>query len=180
MQQIRVFILLLSFSTPAWAGGGDYVSQSFNLLLLLGFFFLLGKKNLPPLFRNRSQDIQYYIDKGQKELDAANQRNEELKTQIANLGQRLEEIQNQAEEDIKAMEVKMSKQMSDEKYRIKESTRRSIEEELTRAKAELQRESVEISVDLAANILKESINEDDHQRLSQTFVQAVAKEGTHG
>jgi len=180
MQKILVSILLFSFSTPAWAGGGGYFSQTFNLVLLLAFFAFLAWKNLPPLFRNRSQDIQYQIDKGQKELDAANKRNEDLKKQIANLGERIEAIQKQAEADVKAMEAKMSKQISDEKYRIKESAQRSIAEELSRAKSELQRESVEIAVELAAEVLKKEINEDDHQRLSQTFVQAVAKEGTHG
>jgi F-type H+-transporting ATPase subunit b len=180
MKQIILSILLFAMSTPAFAGGGSYVSQSVNLILLLVIFFLIGKKNLPILFNNRAQDIQYNIEKGQKQLDEAKQRNEELKQQLNNLSVQIDAIQDQAKLDVEAMERKMAQQLSDEKRRIQESSKRSIQEELNRAKQELKRESVEISVELAAELLKENINDDDHQRLSQTFVQAVAKGGTHG
>ena len=46
--------------------------------------------------------------------------------------------------------------------------------------ATAQKESVEISVELASELLKQNINEDDHQRLSQSFVEAVAKGEAHG
>jgi F-type H+-transporting ATPase subunit b len=180
MQQLLIFTLLISYSSPAWAGGGSYVSQTINLLLLLAIFFLIGKKNLPPLFKNRAQDIEYNIQKGQKELDQANQRNIELKTQLDNLNERIEAIQKQAEEDINSIEEKINTQLADERRRIQESTKRSIADELSRAKTELQKESVEISVELASELLKQNINEDDHQRLSQSFVEAVAKGEAHG
>ena len=180
MQRLLIIILLLSISTPAWAGGGSYLSQSVNLIVLLVIFGFIAIRNVPIMFSNRSQDIQYNIQKGQKELESAKQQNEELKKQLENLSTRIEAIQQQAKEDINAMEAKMSKQIEDEKLRIQDSTTRSIEEELSRAKSELQRESVEIAVDLAADLLKENINDEDHQRLSQNFVSAVAKGGLHG
>jgi F-type H+-transporting ATPase subunit b len=180
MKQLLVLLLLISYSSPAWAGGGSYVSQSINLLLLFAIFFLIGKKNLPSLLKNRAQDIEYNIQKGQKELDLANQKNVELKTQLDNLNDRIDAIQKQAEEDVKSIEEKMNTQLADEKRRIQESTKRSIAEELSRAKAELQKESVEISVELASELLKKNINEEDHQRLSQSFVEAVAKGEAHG
>ena len=96
-----------------------------------------------------------------------------------NLSDRIDAIQAQADEDVKAIKEKMSKQLADEKRRIQESTKRSIEEELNRAKVELQRESIEISVELATELLKENIQDADHDRLSQTFVQAVASGGSH-
>ena len=182
MKHLIIFISIFTLSLPAYASGATpgYLQQGINLLVLLALLGFIAMKKLPTILKNRAQDIRHEIEKGQKELEAAQQRNEELQAELANLGERIEAITKQAEADSLAMETKMGKQIEDERKRIQESTRRSIEEELNRAKAELQRESVEISVELAAELLKEQINEDDHKRLAHTFVEAVAKEGTHG
>lgn len=179
MNRILISLLLLSITTPAFAGGGTYVSQSVNFLLLAIILFVLAWKNLPNVLENRAQDIEHNIEKGQKDLEIAQTRHEEVQEQLQNLDKKIAEIEEQAEKDISALKAKIDQQLIDEKQRIAGSTQRSIQDELNRAKYELKQESAELAIQIATNLLKEKITEDDHKKISGSFAKTVTQGENH-
>ena len=89
------------------------------------------------------------------------------------------DIHSKADEDISDMKLALQKQMKDEEKRIELSTKRSIQDELSRAKRELQEESVEIALTIAEQLVKSNITVEDQKRFKTTFIRAVEKEGTN-
>lgn len=175
MNRSIISLLILTMSSPAFAGGGTYVSQSVNFILLAVILFVLAWKNVPTLLENRAQDIEYNIQKGQKDLEIAQTRHEEVMENIQNLDQKISKIAEQAQNDILAMKHKVDKQLVKEKERIAIGTKRSIHDELNRVKHELKNESAELAIQMATKILKEKITADDQQKISNHFVKVVTQ-----
>lgn len=179
MNRSIISLLILTMSTPAFAAGGTYVSQSVNFILLAVILFVVAWKNVPTLLENRAQDIEYNIEKGQKDLEIAQTRHEEVMEQVQNLDQKVSEIMEQAENDISAMKSKTERQLVEEKERIAIGTKRSIQDELNRVKNELKNESAELAIKMATSILKEKITVDDQQKISNHFAKVVTQGEDH-
>jgi F-type H+-transporting ATPase subunit b len=176
IKNLTIITLLLSMTTPAFAGGGDYTSQTVNFLLLVIILFVIAWKNIPRLLENRAQDIEHEIEKGQKDLEIAQTKREEVMEQLQNLDTEISKIEEQAEKDIISLKAKLDQQLADEKERIAGSTQRSIQDELNRAKYEIKQEYAELAIQTATTMLKEKITEGDHKKLSGDFAQAVTQE----
>ena len=179
MNRILISLLILLMTTPAFAGGGSYTSQSVNFILLVIILSVIAWKNLPNALENRAQDIEYNIERGQKDLEIAQTRHEEVMEQLQNLDKKVTQIEEQAEKDISSLKSKLDKQLSEEKERIAGSTQRSIQDELNRAKYELKQESAEFAVEMATRILKEKITEEDHKKISGNFAKTVTQGENH-
>ena len=71
MQRTTATIALLLTSSPAWAGGGDYVSQSVNFILLIILLVVVAKKPISSGLRQRSESIEVSLKTSQKALTMA-------------------------------------------------------------------------------------------------------------
>ena len=80
--------------------------------------------------------------------------------------------------DVTALKEDFAQLMTHEIERIKISTQGAIEDELNRAKKELQEESVEIAMLIAEDMVREKLTNDDHSRFKQIFISAVEMEGS--
>jgi F-type H+-transporting ATPase subunit b len=175
-----ILTVLLLFSNPAWAGGGSYLSQTFNFILLIVLLFVLTHKPIRLALRNRATDIEDSIQKNQAILEQAQKRFDEISAQLTNFDKRVQEMEAQTESDIAAMKVELRKRAEDDADRVRSSAQLAIREEARRARSALQTEAAEIAVALATQTIKNQINEEDHKRLSNDFVSAVSKGGLHG
>lgn len=179
MNRCIIALLLCAMTTPAYAGGGGYASQSLNFALLLAGLIFLGSKVVPTMLENRAKDIKNEIEKGQKDLEIATARNEELQAQLNELDQKIAAIHEQADKDIAFLTEKIRQQTEEEQQRINETTSRSIEEELRRAKYELKQESAELAIQLAAELLEKNISADDQKKLTTVFVETIKEGGVN-
>lgn len=175
---LTVIVALLAMSNPAHAGGGTYISQTFNFVLLVVILFLLGRKKIAQSLQNRAETIEYNIHKGQKELEIAQAHYEELQAELNNLDKRIADIHVQTEEDIKAMNVEFAQNLENEKQRIQTNMERSIEDEFNQTKEELKEEGIQLAMQIVNEKLSSQINADDHKRFANGFMQIV-KEGSH-
>ena len=173
-----VVIALLTVSNSAHAGGGDYVSQTFNFVLLVVILFLLTRKKISQSLHTRAETIQYNIDKGQKELEIAQAHYEELQTELSNLDKRIESIHIQTQEDIKSLNEEFAQNLETEKQRIQSNMERSIQDEYNQSKEELKEVGVQLAMQIVHDKLGTQINADDHKRFADGFMQIV-KEGSH-
>jgi F-type H+-transporting ATPase subunit b len=173
-----VTLCLLVVSTPAYAGGGTYTQQTVNFLILLAVLLFIGFKIIPPKLRARAEAIQSGLEQGQKELEIAEHRHREVEEKYASLDEEISEILDQANIDVNALKEDFAQLMTQEIERIKISTQGAIEDELNRAKKELQEESVEIAMLIAEDLVREKLTDDDHSRFKQVFIGAVEMEGS--
>ena len=181
LPQLMVASLLLLSSNQAHAAGGpmDPVPQIVNFIILVGIITYVYQAKVRPVLITRAEEIKADLTKGQKELEIAEAHAEEVNKEYSQLDAKIAEIHSQAKEDITKMTAAFEQQMKDEEARIASSTKRSIQDELARAKRELQEESVEIALEVAEGLVKKNITSADQTRFKQTFIRAVEKEGTN-
>lgn len=170
---------ILFASSPAFAGGGSYMSQTVNFLLLVAILGFIITTKLPPLFRNRAESIKSGLEQGQKELEIAQHRHQEVSERFNALEETIKNIEVETAEDIGNMKAHFSARMEEERIMIENNAKFAIQDEILRAKQELQDESVEIAMKLAEDLIKNTITDEDHSNFKQQFINAVEKEGSN-
>ena len=97
----------------------------------------------------------------------------EARKKIENLENEVKEIlanaEREKEEQIRRIQEETEVMIS----RIKEQARLASELEVKRAKMELQKEAVDLAVNLAENLLKEKLSPEDHKRLVEDYIAKV-------
>ncbi len=181
LPKIIVIVSLFLMTSTAHASGGpmDPVPQLVNLAILFTLLFLAYQKVIRPMLVERAAAIKNDLEKGQKELSIAQAHFEEVEKEYQQLDAKVSEIHAKADADIEEMKEFFAQQRVDEEKRIEISTKRAIQDELARAKRELQDESTEIALSIAEELVKKSITTEDQARFKATFVRAVEKEGTN-
>ena len=170
---------LLLASSPAFAGGGSYMSQTVNFLLLVAILGFIVTTKLPPVFRSRAESIKNGLEQGQKELEIAQHRHQEISERFNALDETIKNIEAETVEDITNMEATLNARMEEERIIIENNAKQAIQDEIQRAKQELQDESVEIAMKLAEDLIRNKITDEDHSNFKQQFINAVEKEGSN-
>ena len=120
MRQI-LFIALALLSTPAWAGGGSYLSQGVNTILLILLLVYVGKTPILNSFSKRSKDIAIDIDEAQKTLNDAKSYDESVQKKLDSLEDQINAIKEEAHQESIAIKNDLQNQAEQEILRIKKS-----------------------------------------------------------
>ena len=104
MNRLTISILLMSFSTPAFAGGGSIVGQFVNLFLLLTVVTILVKKPLTNALSSRSKSIEDELNESQAQLISAQAKLKEVNAELENMGEKIIEMETKAKNEIAAMQ----------------------------------------------------------------------------
>ena len=174
-----VVICTLLTSSPAFAGGGSYMSQSVNFLLLVAVLGFIITAKVPPILRNRAESIRSGLEQGQKELGIAQARHQEVSERFNSLDVVIKQIEDDASQDIEDMKTQFKARMEEERLIIERNTKFAIDDEVKRAKQELQDESVEIAIARAEELIRNKITDEDHTNFKLQFISAVEKEGSN-
>jgi F-type H+-transporting ATPase subunit b len=170
MQRTTATIALLLASGPAWAGGGDYVSQTVNFVLLVILLAVVARKPIASGLRQRSESIEVSLETSQKALTEAQKKFDDIQVQLDNMSARIGEMEEEAKEEAKALQEEMRlKGVSDSK-RLAQAADHAIRDELERSKKALKAEAVELAMEIAVETLDKKMVDSDHQRLSNDFV----------
>ena len=96
MQRTTATITMLLASSPAWAGGGDYVSQSVNFVLLIILLVLVARKPISAGLRQRSESIEVSLETSQQALTLAQKKFDDIQVQLDNMSNRIVEMEAEA------------------------------------------------------------------------------------
>ena len=173
MNRIAFSLTLLFFSTPAFAGGGSIFGQAINLLLFVVLIVLVTKKPISKVLSSRSQSIEAELKASQAQLIAAQAKLEEVNAELAGMTTKIAEMEAKAKNEIEVMQKDILDNAEKDAKRIQESAKRSIDEELARAKMALQKEAVLAAVELAAETIRKNITDSDNKRLSDDLIAAA-------
>ncbi|MBM75258.1 MAG: hypothetical protein CMK59_07640 [Proteobacteria bacterium] len=177
--RLILLTLLTILSNPAWAGGGTYISQSINTVLLIVLLVFLGKTPILNSFSKRSRDIEIDIDEAQKALSEAKSFDSSIQAKLDSLEQQIQSIKTEAQQEALIIKQDLTKQAEAEMIRIKKSADANIEGALQIAKSEIRKEAVATAVDLAEKQLKTQIQKSDQKRLSQEFITGLSPNNEH-
>ncbi len=176
-------LVTLSFTAAYASAGGegeggknwlDFGWRAFNFAVLAGLLYWLLAAKVRDFFSNRRQEIK-------SSLTAAEAAQEEAKRKFAEYDAKL----NKATEEIEELAKTIRAQGLVEKERIiadaernarkmKEDAGRRMEQELKKARHDLQVEAVRLSVQLAEGILKKQVTPADHLNMVEDIIKSVA------
>ncbi|MDP6931633.1 MAG: ATP synthase F0 subunit B [Myxococcota bacterium] len=182
-------LFLLSGLARASSGGGhgdggipwaDIVSHAVNLTLLLGVLIFLTRGKIKAALAERSASTKRDIDEANALRKEAQERFDELQTEIDGFEKKLEEMRSQAEERAEQDAAALMARADQDAERIRETAQRSIRDETTRARAALRREAAVLGVELAEKKVSSEFAEEDEARLAGEFLGKVSNGGGHG
>ncbi len=160
----------------------DILLHAFNLFLLLALLFWLMRKPVKIALKNRADSIRRELTEAARLRDEAEKRHQELSARLDHFEDEVQAIRDEAKQDAQEEEAKLIERAHQEAKRIAETTERNIRDEVSRARLALQREAVELAVELAQKTLASELKDDDQKRLAREFLSTIKNNGVgnHG
>ncbi len=173
------------------AGGGDghgpakadlqaLGRHGINLLILVGILWWALRGPLSDFLSFRRAEVKDQLEASAKAKAEAEAKYAELRGRLENFEAELEElrarVRNEAENESSALLVNAERAAK----ALEEAAERTVAEELRRARAELKAEAVELSVQIAEDILTKNITADDQARLTGDYLSRVEETARSG
>ena len=182
---LPIFTTLALATLPALAlaaGGGDGPAKAdlqglarhgINLLILIGILWWALRGPLGDFLSFRRAEVKDQLAASAKAKAEAEAKYAELKGRLENFEAELEElrarVRTEAENESSALLGNAERAAKS----LEEAAERTVAEELRRARAELKAEAVELSVQIAEDILTKNITDDDQARLTGDYLSRV-------
>jgi len=144
-----------------------------NTLALVVLLVYLLKKPLATFFSERTAGIKRDIAEAQEMRLKAEQTIKEYETKIAGMEKELERMREELRKAADAESEKVVANADRMPKGIVDAARLAAEQEVRKAKAELQNEAVKLAVQLAEALIRDKISEQDHKRLVQEYLAKV-------
>lgn len=180
---IRAWALLLgallwSFAGVSWAAEAHH--SAFNLwdeLFRWANFIVLGvilykvlSKRLPQALHERRQKIQQAIEDAKTSRAEADRLLQENQRRTADLQQELTQLQQQAAREREEMTHRMEAEAQQLAARIVAQARVEVEQATERARLSLREEAAALTVQVAEEILRRELRDEDHQALVRRYI----------
>ena len=145
---------------------------SFGILL-----WVLYKFAFPPILEaleTRERKIRDSIEQADQNRVTAEQRLAEYEAKLNGAAQEAEAIVAEAKAKAQRLLEENEQRLRTESERIRTETRQEIERERRKALQDIRNEAADLALTVAERVLERSLSDDDHRRLAQQAVQAVA------
>ena len=159
----------LSLDTAYW------VCIVLNFIVVFAILWVLLKKALPTVFRNRSEAIQRRLEEARKASDEARVRLSAVEERLSRLDIEIEQMRREAESGAQAEEERVMTAAEEERRRIVESAEQEIARAASTARRELKAYVAELAVDLAEKRI--NITENTDEKLVRQFASRLGKDG---
>jgi F-type H+-transporting ATPase subunit b len=140
------------------------------LIVLLSRFV---KKPLAAFLSGRQAEVQNAIEQSARKKEEAEALLSEWQRKVDSLGREIQDLHQRIRAEGEAEQKKIVSRAQEEGERIRQQAGVIAEQELTKVRAALKKEMVDLSVELAEKLLKEAIQPQDHERLIQEYIGKV-------
>lgn len=182
---------ILLASTTALAAGdehgdsatSDFLWQTANFILLVGVLVWLLRKPMQKFFADRREEIAGNLENASQLLQQAESRFAEWQGKLADLDQELEQLRAVAQRRAQEERNQILADARSTAERIERDAGAAVDQEIRRARTVLREEAADLAVELAAELLREQVGDDDRERLIDEFiarVDEVEKSGARG
>jgi F-type H+-transporting ATPase subunit b len=180
---LRILVFSLSFLAGAadlWAGGGEkgefssaVIWQIIGFVLLIVLLGRLVKKPLASFLSQRQEEVRNAMEQAARKKEEAEALLSEWQRKVDSLNQEVKDLHQRIREEGEAEQKKIVSRAKEEGERIRRQAGVVAEQEVTKARAALKGEMVDLSVALAEKLLKEVIKPQDQERLIQEYIGKV-------
>lgn len=161
---------LIDFSRE---GSHPLVALILNFAVLLGLVYWLLRKPLGKQFRERKETLERAIQEARETKRRAEAAIEEARAKMNTLDKEIARVR----EDILAAGKMESEQIVEEattrSQRMLDDTRTLVEHEARHIANAIQEETVAAIVDIAERIIRERIEQGDHERLTSEYIKGI-------
>lgn len=176
-----LFLLLASVAYASSGGEGghegskwfDFFWKTLDFVILVGFLYWLLAAKIKEFFVGRRQDIKESLTKAVQQKAEAENKFREYSEKIDKASSEIDGIF----EMIKAQGVAEKQKIVEDAEKIarkmKEDAQMRTEQELKKASDQLRTEAVQLSVQMAEEILKRNITAQDHEAMVREYMEKV-------
>lgn len=172
-------ILILFLFADSALAAGDNVWKTTDTYRVMCFVVLVGalvfllKKPMAKFLNSRIEHIQEDLETLETKKKEAEDALAEYKRQLAGMDKDVLRIQDEYKKQGEAARELIIKEAEIAAAKMKEQARNAIEEEFVRAKKKLQTEIMEVALEKAEALIRESIQPEDHERLTAEYLKKV-------
>lgn len=159
----------LSVDTAYW------ISFVLNFLIVVVLLWIMLRKALPGILRNRAEAIQKRIEEARKTSEEARRRLTDVEGRLSRLDTEISQMRNEAEVAAQNEEQRLMAAAEDERRRIVQSAEQEIDRITSAARRDLKAYAAELAVDLAAKKIR--IDTAADQMLVREFTARIGKDG---
>ena len=164
-----MFQYMLTVSTVL----GDTLVVLISIILLLFLVKFFAWDNIEAMLEARRQKISKDLEEAEKKRKAAEEIQANAKEIIHNAEAKGQEILNTTREAASKMQDEMIKEGRDVVSRMKLDGQREVDSMKQRALAQMQDQIVDLSVQLASQILNKELTEQTHQDVIESFIEGL-------
>lgn len=164
-----MFQYMLTVSTVL----GDTLVVLISIILLLFLVKYFAWDKIEAMLEARRQKISKDLDEAEKKRKAAEKIQANAKEIIHNAEAKGQEILNTTREAASKMQDEMIKEGRDVVSRMKLDGQREVDSMKQRALAQMQDQIVDLSVQLASQILNKELTEQTHQDVIESFIEGL-------
>ncbi len=160
---------------------GLSAKAAYWVLVILNFAIIAGlvgwalKKNLPGMFRSRTDTIRKSMDEAKRASDDANRRLADIEQRLSRLDSEIADMKRTAEADAAAEEERIRAAAEEDRKKILEMSEQEIEAAAKAARRDLKAYAAELAVALAEKRIKVDTKTDE--ALVRNFVGQLGKDG---
>jgi F-type H+-transporting ATPase subunit b len=158
---------------PDWTALGRHLV---NLVLFLGLLYWAGKTPIRDFLALRRQEVRTGLEEAWEAKARAEAKAAEVERRLAEFDRELTEMLTQVRKDGEAERARLEQNARYAAALMEATTRRSIADEVERARQELQVEAVDAALRMAEELVGKRIDANDQKRLADHYVAEVGKE----
>lgn len=154
-------------------GGWNIFVTLFNTLITFLIVKKLLFKPVRKILAARAEEVQSMYDQAEADLNEAAKMKKDYAESIANAKQEANEITQSATRRATVRSEEILAEANRQVQDMKKRAEQSIEQERKKAMNEIKDEIAGLSVMIASKVVEKDINEDDHKRMIEDFIDKV-------
>ena len=176
-----LFLLLTAIGYASSGGEGshegskwfDFSWKTFNFIVLVGFLYWLLAAKIKDFFTGRRQDIKDSLEKTVQQKAEAESKFREYSEKIDKASAEIDGIFEMIKAQGVAEKQKIVEDAEKISRKMKEDALMRTQQELKKASDQLRAEAVQLSVQMAEEILKRNITTQDHEAMVKEYIEKV-------
>jgi F-type H+-transporting ATPase subunit b len=178
---LAVLFLLATSDIAMAAGGGGapdvtgMLRHLLNLAILLGFLGWALRKPMSDFLMSRRLEVKEALDESWKNKASAEELYQEIEARIANFEGEVETLMTDVRSDAEMERKSIEERAEQAAVQLESAAKRSVDEELRRARRELREQAIGLAVSHASALLSKSVRDDDQQRLTGDYLGKVGE-----
>jgi F-type H+-transporting ATPase subunit b len=180
---ILLGMLLWSVQGVGWAAVGHHaefnlteeIFRWINFIVLAVILYIVVSKVLPRILEDRRQKIEQAIQEAKASRAESQRLLQENQRKTANLQQELAHLQRQAAQEREELARRMEAEAEQLAARIVAQARTEVERATERARASLRAEAAALTVQIAEEILRRELRDEDQQAIVRRYIARIGE-----